>query len=241
MRKMFKRFAAMGSAMVMAATTSVMVFAQEITDNTAISGNNATVDQNEYQDYLDTLTDEQLQILQSKEQMMKNGIEPSIGARAVTKISIPGTFTMYQQETDTYCIPACIKSLLMYVNGQSPSQTAINSDVKMSFTTIPGYVNEFQDKCQYILSTNPSQTNLTTCVYMDIVYDEVPAFLRLSGTTSSTWYYSTSGHCVLANAIYSDKSQIQIADPLGGRVSGCPYFYLKSASTVARYTTHVCY
>lgn len=212
--------------------------------DTDFRSDHAIVDMTEYQDYLDTLSDEEMEAALEKETLM-NSLSIQTGAEiqsmTATKLSIPGTFTMYQQETDTYCIPACVKSLLMYVNGSSPTQSSINSSINQSFTSIPNYVNSRQSNCQYLLVTSPTQSNLKTCVYMDITNDEVPTFLRLSGTSSSSWYYTTSGHCVLSNAIYSDKSVIQIADPLGDRVSGCPYFYEKNTSTVASYTTHVCY
>ena len=224
------------------ATNPVCASAEEFESDIRLD--NAVVDMSEYHDYLDTLSDEQMEAALEKEALMnslsmQNGAE--IQAVTATKLSIPGTFTMYQQETDTYCGSACVKSLLMYVNGSSPTQSSINSSINNSFTAIPNYVNSRQSNCQYLLVTSPTQANLQTCVYMDITNDEVPTFLRLNGTSSPSWYYATNGHCVLSNAIYSDKSIIQIADPLGGRVSGCLYFYEKSASTVSSYTTHVCY
>lgn len=207
-------------------------------------GNSAIVNETEYQEYLDSLSDEEIQEVIEKEELLSNlslQNDSSQYSSISDKISIPGNFTMYQQEIDTYCIPACIKSLLVYVNGSSPSQFAINASIKTSFSAIPKYVNARQDRCQYLLVNNPSAATLATSVYMDVTKYKVPAFLRLSGTTKDNWFYETPGHCVLANAIYSDKSKLQVADPLGGRVSGCPYFYEKKLSGIYKYITNLCY
>lgn len=55
------------------------------------------------------------------------------------------------------------------------------------------------------------------------------------------WYYVTNGHSVVVNAIYDDYSYIQIADPLGDRVAGCPYFYLKTATAANNVCTRIVY
>lgn len=157
-----------------------------------------------------------------------------------TKLSIPGTFTIYQQQTDTYCCPACIESTLMYINGSSPSQSSINSSINMDFTRITNYVNNRQSRSPYIYLSSPTQSQLTACIKTSINV-AIPTFLRIAETSTPIWYYDTDGHCVLSNAIYDDNSKIQIADPLGERGSGCPYFYEKNASTVHDYTTDLIY
>lgn len=230
----------------LASSAVITAYADENHSDTTASENHAGIDEREYQEYLDSLSDEQLQLVREKEERVKE-IEQQIvekqfiTLKSTTIYSIPGTFTMYQQETDTYCGPACVKSVLMYINGSSPSQSDINDYIGGKFTTIPRYMNSKQKQCNYLLKTNPTQSSLTAAIFSSIYVDKVPTFLRISGTTRSNWYYATSGHCILAYEIYSDYSKIKIADPLGDRVEGCPYFYLKPASTVAKYTTHVCY
>ena len=147
---------------------------------------------------------------------------------------------MSEKETDTFCGPACVKSTLMYINGSSPSQSSINFSINRDFTKIPNYVNNRQSRSPYIYLSEPTQSQLTACIKTSI-NSEIPTFLRIADTSTPTWYYNTDGHCVLSNAIYSDNSKIQIADPLGDRVSGCPYFYEKNASTVYDYTTDLIY
>lgn len=243
--KLCKRIIACLSAFVIATGgASLSVYAENKTDTPIIGSDSAIVDMNEYREYLDTLTDEQRQIVDAKQQILANmESAPSDGlytaSRAASLIGLPGTFTIYQQETDTYCIPACIKSALLYIRGISSNQSGIDSEINENFAKIPGYLNERQDKCTYSLTPVSSQSVLTGAIKYDITVCEVPAFLRLSGTKSSTWYYTTYGHCVISNGIYDDLSIILIADPLGERIADCPYFYRKAASEVAAYTTHV--
>lgn len=241
-------FAATFAAAVMAISSgaSLTAFATGVDDIQQISGDNAIVDMSGYQEYLDTLTDEQRQLVYDKENMVEDfdsllsANETNANSRAAL-IGVPGTFTIYQQETDTYCVPACIKSVLMYTTGSSPTQASIDSVINKDFSKIPAYVNQRQDNCNYILTTSPSQSTLTSHIKSDITSWEVPSFLRISGTTNATWYYTTSGHCVLSNGIYDDLATVLIADPLGDRVSGCPYFYEKAATNLIKYTTHMCW
>lgn len=152
------------------------------------------------------------------------------------EIKVPGVFTIYQQLTNTYCVPACIQSVLIYINESSPSQESIDKEIQMKFSKIPEYMNARQNQCDYVSGGKPSETQLESFIRMDIINSSVPTFLRLSGTTTGDlvsdderWYYETNGHCVLATSIFEDNSAIWIADPLGGVVSGCPAFYQKKA------------
>lgn len=239
MKRKFKGLSCViASLLLSAGLGGTNTFADE---NSEFGQDYAIVNESEYQEYLSTLSDEQLQEISLKESMMQEIMaQGNTFSTYATKISLPGTFTMYQQETDTYCGPACVKSALMYINDSSPSQTSINRSIKQDFSAIPKYINKRQSRSPYILLTSPTQTNITSTITVDIRH-EIPTFLRLSGTSTPSWYYSTNGHCVLSNAVYSDYSKIQIADPLGDRVSGCPYFYEKNASTVSSYTTHLIY
>lgn len=161
--------------------------------------------------------------------------------KAAYWITIPGTFTMYQQEKDNYCCDACIKSVLMYTVNTSPSQATIHSNINLDFSKIPAYVNARESQCYYVLVNGPSKSALTSHIKSDCQTWKVPAFLRIYNTSGSNWYYATAGHCIIANGVMSDDSQIQLSDPLGGRVSGCPYFYKKNTSIVSGITTHMCW
>lgn len=208
-------------------------------------GDYARVDGTDYQEFLESRTPEQLKQIDQKislrNSLLQNQYEKENNTKSATKISIPGTFTMYQQETEYYCAPACVKSVLMYINNSSPSQSSIDSFIEQSFVRIPAYMYMNQDECTYILDSSPTQSHITASVYLDVTVEEVPTFIRLQNTTTGSWYGAFAGHCVLANAIYSDYSAIQIADPYGGRVSGYPYFYEKPSWLVSYYTTHIAY
>ena len=66
-------------------------------------------------------------------------------------------------------------------------------------------------------------------------------YLKVTGATTSNWCYNASSHSLVVDAIYDDYSYIQVSDPLAFAVSGCPDFYLRSASTVASLCTGVVY
>ncbi len=224
------------------ATSSIVTAFADGNFGTAIKGNNAIVDDNEYQEYLDSLSDEELQKVREKEKLLEEA-ENRVIPRSTTIYTIPNpnTFHMYQQETDVFCIPACIQSVLMYINGTSPWQVGIHIITKMNFAKIPAFINDYQSKCHYLLVTSPNAAKLVASIYVSVDVYEVPSFLRIEASNEDNLYYTTGGHCILAYGIYGDNSKILLADPLGGLVSGCPEKYDKSSTIMAKVTTDLCY
>lgn len=194
----------------------------------------------QYAAYMQGLSEYDLQQIAAKEAIAAQRINPVI-TRAGTKITVPGTFTMYQQETDTYCIPATIKSILMYINGTSPSQKDIAGTTGTDPTKIPGYLNDRQNQCYYVYVDGPSKDDMCAKLYSTISYSKVPCSMGISGTSTSNWYYTTTGHSLVVNGIYDDYSYIQFGDPLGDRVAGCPYFYTKTADVASSVCTRIVY
>lgn len=216
---------------------------KRVSPTTNITGESVLTPQ-QYEEYLEGLSEYDRQRIAEKEAIVAQYANRPVtraGTRAGTKISIPGKFTMYQQETDTYCIPATVQSILTYINGSSPSQAAIAEETGRDSTKIPGYLNERQDKCYYIYTLNPGKASMGYKLYATIADSKVPASMGISGTTTTNWYYLTNGHSLVVNAIYDDYSYIQFGDPLGGRVDGCPYFYIKSADVVSEVCTRIVY
>ncbi|MBR6835402.1 MAG: C39 family peptidase, partial [Oscillospiraceae bacterium] len=70
------------------------------------------------------------------------------------------------QENDYYCVPACVRSMLMYINGSSPSQSSIASSLGTTSsdgtnpTTIAPYLNSKQNNCYYVYYASPTQSYL---------------------------------------------------------------------------------
>ena len=200
----------------------------------------------EYQAYLESLSQEELSKIAEKENLVRSYAANRVQTRAGTKISIPGTFNMYQQEEGNYCVPATIKSMLVYLTGSSPSQSQIFSilggdEDGVSSVKMPGYLNDRQSQVYYVYKGSPSQTSMCDSLYTTIKHAQAPASMGISGTTTSNWYYLTNGHSLVVNAIYDDYSYIQFGDPLGERTPGCPYFYLKSASLAHDVCTRMVY
>ena len=164
---------------------------------------------------------------------LKNAPEP----RSVTKISLPGTFTIYQQENGWSCVPACVKSALKYITGISTyTQSEIAQDmgtidyVGTYNSAIAPYMDEMQDEYWYVRKDNPTKTSIGLYTYNAVATNDVPAFMCISNPLGENWHYPTEGHCLIINAIYSDKSKVQFADPLGGTQQGWPYFYEKDVN-----------
>ncbi|WP_028612757.1 hypothetical protein [Paenibacillus harenae] len=168
----------------------------------------------------------------------------SITRATPTKISIPGTFTMYQQTESQYCVPATAKSMVQYLTGSSDSQATIASALGTGAngtdpTTLAPYLNSKQSTVNYVYSANPSQTAMGTYLYHDVVTMQSPGSMGISNPTGANWHYSTNGHSLVVNAIYDDKSKIQFADPLGGTQSGWAYYYEKTATVANSVCTRV--
>ena len=194
----------------------------------------------EEQEYLNSLGQDDLLKIQKKEQEAET-LNSQINTKAATKISIPGTFTMYQQINNYYCAPASVKSVLQYINGSSASQSTIASGLGTTSsgtnpTKIAPYLNQKQS-FYYARFANPTQTEMCDKLYATITGPKKPCLMSIVNPSGSNWHYATGGHRLVINAIYSDKSRIQFADPLGGTQSGWAYFYLKTkavASSVCR-------
>lgn len=173
--------------------------------------------------------------------MLASFAATTASAAARVKLITLSNFRVVQQQKDNYCIPACIQSALLYSVNKTPTQPTIDSAVRGDFSKIPGYMNARQSKCHYIRVVSPTLKQLKDKVQHDVTIPKMPTFLRIEVPGGSDWYYSTPGHCVLAIGIYSDGSKIRIGDPLGGRVKGCPYTYLKPSALVGSLTTQLCW
>lgn len=188
----------------------------------------------EEEEYLNSLTDEDLAKIIEKERKSDEFCNQPL-TRSVYKISIPGTFKMFQQQNSNYCVPACVQSVLYY-NNLIVTQDAIakalatNSNGTRAEFIVP-YLNANQS-FHYVRQGTPTQTILCDRLYTTIAGDKRPALIGIVNPTGYGWHYATNGHFLVVNAIYSDKSVIQIADPLGDTQTGFPYFYSKPAYIV---------
>lgn len=201
----------------------------------------------ENDEYFNSLNKNEQEMINEKIQSAENVAEElgsQTRAASATKISIPGTFTIYQQSQNNYCSPATTKSIVQYLTGSSDSQGTIagalgTSIVGTAPTTIAPYLNSKQSKVHYIYNANPTQTTLLNNLYYDVVTMKAPSSVGISNSTGANWHYATTGHNLVVNAIYNDKSIVQFADPLGGTQSGWPSFYEKTAAMASSVSTMV--
>lgn len=221
-------------ALAMLSSYCVIANAKDVSSN--IVGGDIQATAQEEAEYLENLTNEDIARINEKIEAANNAVRQN-NTRAATKLSIPGTFTMYQQETSYYCVPACIQSVLKYLTGTTYSQSSIASAIGTttsgtSAANIVPYLNEKQD-FYYARTTNFDQNCMCTYLYYTVGNVGVPGLMSIVNPTGANWHYATNGHRLVINAVYSDHSKLQFADPLGGWESDWPYFYEKSSSIVA--------
>lgn len=201
------------------------------------------VDENYYEKHTENMTAGNFNNMPEKiqrEQQLESLIEEELSDMsqinssnaAAYKISLPGSFTIYQQTTPVYCGAACVQSALTYINGSSPSQSEIYLRVLNDFTRVAPYMNIKQTETEYYFKHDPTDVFIISSFHNDIVYDQIPAFARIVVTESGDWRYTTSGHCLLVNAVYSDYSQFQFADPAATSTTTWPAFYLEPKERV---------
>jgi hypothetical protein len=153
----------------------------------------------------------------------------------LSKFTLPG-FTMYRQENDIYCVPACVKSALKYITGATYEQSKIAEDmgtimaVDTESSKIAPYMDAMQNEYWYVRKDKPTKSSIELYTYNAVVTNKVLAFMCIINPLGEKWHYGTKGHCLIINAIYSDKSKVQFADPLGGTQQGWPYYYIKDTS-----------
>lgn len=247
------------AACLAAATAAGCVSFSAYAQNEEFGGNYAIEDPDDYQRYLDSLTDEQRRIIEEKEKLAAdfngNPFDGIVLPKAPIYIDVPGTFTIYQQETDSYCVPACIQSVLMYFKGTSPSQKNIQNFVNMYVNKIPEYINPLlgQQAHTYIFCQDEDLSEkLTYLISLCVASNKAPAFLRIRTdggeggrvadlSNEDDWPYVHGGHCVICCGMRSDASEFRIADPMGGRLENLPSSYTKRAEYVVAYTTSICW
>ena len=194
-------------------------------------------------EYEKSLTKADLQKLTEKTALAEEFAAQNPPTKAATKISIPGSFTMYQQTNGYYCVPASVRSVIYYNSGTLISQGTIASALGTTtsgtdFGKVPNYVNSKQNFF-YAMHSSPTQSSIFTRLQSTVAGSKKPTMMRISNPSGSNWHYATNGHALINNAVYSDNSRAQFADPLGGTQSGWAYFYEKTAAVTANVCTHL--
>lgn len=225
-----KKLLAVFMSVAMIFSLGMVSYANDIGGEAIINGEIAPTPE-EYEEYLNSLTDEDLEIIEEKiREAEELARQPQPRA---TMINIGGSYTVYQQEQWNYCVPACIKSTLQFINGYSPSQSQIASDldilpIGVVTTKIAPYLNSKISGFTYVQAMSPTKTNMVNWIY-STVSNKKPPSMSIVNLTGQNWHYSTEGHRLNIVSIYTDKSIIEFADPLGQTQNGWPYYYTKTA------------
>ncbi|MEK3904506.1 hypothetical protein [Paenibacillus sp. FSL R7-0179] len=206
--KKTKRFLGLLLILGMMSSFVAVAYAEENSTETAPSGLKV-LSPAENDEYFNSLNQDEQEKIKEKIQSAENVAE-ELGSQAraatATKISIPGTFYIYQQTQSYYCSPAATKSIVQYLTGSSDSQGAIASALGTSIigtdpTTIAPYLNSKQSKVHYIYNANPTQTTLLNNLYYDVVTMKSPSSVGISNSSGANWHYATSGHNLVVNLV----------------------------------------
>ncbi|MCL1806356.1 MAG: C39 family peptidase [Oscillospiraceae bacterium] len=235
MKKSIKRVISLSLCLAMMAMAYIPAFSAE--ENT-ISGL-LPHDPARVEEYLSSLTEEELNIIAEREAITQAYLASSIrAARAPTTWShLPGTFTLYGQITEYYCGPAVVQSTLHYLNKSTPpSQFQIGLDLGTTmfgtdFLKLRPYLNRNQSVINYIHITDLSKTKMEGNFQVDIVVWNVPPIVTLIGSEDEGWRYDSDGHVVMINACRDDRTEFQIADTIIG-LYGLPDPYYSRPSSV---------
>lgn len=224
-------FAVTMAVVITVATFTVSASSVKITDNeTYKPGANGSLYFPEDQTYPADYSQEDIRRTEEKlamtEQLAKDTYVLTNTARS-TYTSIPGTFTIFQQQNDWFCVPASVRSVLYYINGSAPSQSSIASSigtvdyVGTNALNATSYLNQQQSANWYASRSSVTQSIMYSSLRVSIITAKVPALIGATSPSSGGFLpYSTSGHCVVANAKKNDNTYVQCADPLGGRSNG---------------------
>ena len=243
MQRKIKKLLALVLVLAMPLSCNTVVYAEESAQH-IFSGDIQPTEQ-ENADFWASLSEKEKKQINEKIEFANRLANTPTTRAAATKISLPGSFTMYQQETSYYCVPACVKSVLKYLTGKEYSQASIAKDLGTTTSgtqadRIAPYLNEKQGNPRYHYFRSESPTLDEMCRYTyAVVYSAVPGLMSIYNPTGRDWNYATYGHRLVINAVYSDKSKLQFADPLGQTEADWPYFYEKACSTVYPYCRDV--
>lgn len=168
------------------------------------------------------LSEQQRNILEEKHRLFSEFEKSTISTRGSSNTwSTLGTFTIYIQETNYYCGPACVKSVLNFINGSSPLQfiVALGCNTTTSGTYLAdmiSYLNSKQTVNVYEGAYQETQTKLARYLYFDINTRGIPCIIGFACSTENGWQYSSNGHFSCVVAARDDRGAFILADPLPG-------------------------
>lgn len=214
-------------------------YAEGRSDKESTQINQVAGQQSDYDEYLKTLGAAELNAIAKKEDRIDRMVKAyniSVLQKQEPAAALKN-FKMYAQETNTYCVPACVKSALKYIKNKSYKQSSIHRSTRKKLTNVPKYINKKQDKTVYIYKNRYENTKVTQnyvkqCIKSDISIDKVPTFFAIRVPYSGDWPYPTTGHCVLVYGYTKGFKNVKIGEPL----KNIPKKYQKSLKLLYRYS-----
>lgn len=130
-------------------------------------------------------------------------------------------FTYYYQQSSYWCVPACIKMTLKYVNGSAPTQSAIatalgvdnSSGVPLS-EAVP-YLNNNQTNANYTQIWPNSVSTMKSDFYSILNDEDAPAIICTIFTTDEGYPYNmTYYHALCVTGQTANGASFRLHDPI---------------------------
>lgn len=165
-------------------------------------------------------TEKQKNMLEEKHRLLEEFEQNKVSTYAYTW-SFLDYFTIYVQETNYYCGPATVKSVLNYINGSAPSQSTIatNCNTTSSGTYLAdmiNYLNNKQSVNVYEGAYRVDQTKLARYLYFDVHNRGIPCIIGFACNTTNGWQYDSGGHFCCVIGARDDRGAFTLADPYTG-------------------------
>lgn len=215
-------------ALTMMVSMSISVFAAESgtvgpTDGDVIT-EKKSIDQqlSEYLARTDKTPEAKQAALQKAElaKSLTNGTNILSHASRATSKNLSMTF--YSQSNSYYCGPATTQQTLKYLNGSSPSQSTLATELGTTSSSgtdtnnISDYLNNNTDKSYSVLWWWADASALSDMVITDVDAG-TPIVAHVIISTKSEWPYTTTGHYMNYNGYSSSGSSINVTDPWADR------------------------
>lgn len=216
------------------------------TINVSADGNTNTgiIPYDESQEIPIEYTEEQLLNLEEKHRLLE-AMDENVSTYSLTW-SFLEPFTLYSQINNHYCAPACVQSVLKYINGSAPSQITIASgcNTTSNGTTMPNminYLNTKQTANVYEGFYVHDQTRLARYLYFDIHNRGIPSIISFACSTDQGWLYDSNGHVSCVVSARDDRGAFVIADPLVGYLGYEEIAYIKTIGELYEVFTGLCW
>lgn len=146
-------------------------------------------------------------------------------------------FPYYYQEGTYWCVPACVRMTLKYINGSAPTQTIIAGDMNVdnnsgvTLTVAKEYLNENQSSASYVQTWPDTVSEMKNDFYDIMYYEDAPAIICTIFSTADGYPYNMNYyHALCVTGQTENGASFRLHDPILN--ASIPESYYVSASGI---------